>query len=133
MGRRLILDTGILIAIERGDLNVADVLRPDDDVAIAAVTVTELRVGIHLADSTRRAEREASVQRVVDRFPVEPYTLDTTDSHAGLLAHCKKTGTPRGAMDLIIAATAAATSRAILTRDEKAGFDTLPGVDSAIV
>lgn len=133
MGRRLILDTGVLIAIERGRIDIADVLQPDDDVAIAAVTVTELRMGIHLADSMHRPAREASVQRVIDRFPVESYTLDTTDPHAELLAHCKKTGSPRGAIDLIIAATAAATSRTILTRDEKAAFDILPGVDSQTI
>lgn len=44
-----------------------------------------------------------------------------------LLAHARRTGRPRGAHDLQIAATAAATGRLVLTTDRRA-FDGLPGV-----
>jgi predicted nucleic acid-binding protein len=47
---------------------------------------------------------------------------------AGLLAHVRRTGTPRGAHDLIIAAHAAETGRTIVSRDAKARFGDLPGV-----
>ena len=43
---RLILDTGALIALERGTADAADVLPADADVAIAAVTAAEL-LGVH--------------------------------------------------------------------------------------
>ena len=39
MARRLILDTGVLVATETTSASWGDVLRPDDDVDIAAVTV----------------------------------------------------------------------------------------------
>jgi tRNA(fMet)-specific endonuclease VapC len=50
------------------------------------------------------------------------------DVHARLLAHVRRAGRPRAAHDLIIAATAAATGRSVMTLDGKAGFGDLPGV-----
>lgn len=59
--------------------------------------------------------------------------VDVARVHARLLAHALRTGTPRGAHDLIIAATAIATDREVVTHDGKAGFDTLPGVACQLV
>ena len=54
MARRVILDTGILIAIERGKLDV-DAGLGVDDAAIAAITAMELLVGVERAgDRTAR-------------------------------------------------------------------------------
>lgn len=53
--------------------------------------------------------------------------------HARLLAHVRRAGKPRGAHDLIIAATAAATARTLVTFDGKAAFDDLPGVHALYV
>jgi tRNA(fMet)-specific endonuclease VapC len=44
------------------------------------------------------------------------------------VAHVRRTGTPRGAHDLIIAAHAAQTGRTILSFDAKARFADLPDV-----
>ena len=44
-----------------------------------------------------------------------------------LLAHAAQTGRPRGAHDLIIAATALAHGRTVVTLDRR-GFEGLPGV-----
>ena len=57
MGRRLILDTNILIAYERGTVDRAKF--DDDDLAVAAVTIAEYRVGIELADNAARAADRA--------------------------------------------------------------------------
>ena len=43
MGRRLILDTNILIAYERGTMDRSSL--DDDELAIASVSVAEYRVG----------------------------------------------------------------------------------------
>ena len=48
MGRRLILDTNVLIAYERGTIDRAAL--DADELAIAAVFVAEYRAGIELAD-----------------------------------------------------------------------------------
>jgi tRNA(fMet)-specific endonuclease VapC len=58
---------------------------------------------------------------------VESYGLDVATAHGRLLAHTRRTGSPRGAHDLIIAATARATERAVVTSDED-GFADLPEV-----
>jgi tRNA(fMet)-specific endonuclease VapC len=56
------------------------------------------------------------------------YTEATATHHARLIAQVRRSGTPRGAHDLIIAAHAAETGRIVLSRDAKARFAELPGV-----
>lgn len=129
MARRLILDTGVLIAAERGKTSWGDVLEADDDVALAAVTVAELRTGVELASDGRREAREAFLERVLATIPVEEYDVVVAQVHGRLLAAVHREGTQRGAHDLIIAATAAATRRTIVTADRSARFGDLPGVE----
>ena len=129
MARRLILDTGVLIASERHFTSLSDVILPDDDVVIAAVTVAELRTGVELAGANHREARERFLVQILDTLPVEPYDVETTLAHGYLLAHVHRSGKPRGAHDLIIAATAVATKRIIVTTDRNANFGDLPGVD----
>jgi tRNA(fMet)-specific endonuclease VapC len=128
VGRRLILDTCVLVDVERGRLSLADHVRDDDDVAIAAVTAAELWEGYIRANDARRDGRRAFAEDVFDRILVEDYNLDTALKHGELLGFCAITGRPRGRHDLIIAATAALTKRAIMTSDTKAVFESLPGV-----
>ncbi|GGM20503.1 MULTISPECIES: type II toxin-antitoxin system VapC family toxin [Micromonospora] len=127
MGRRLILDTNVLIAYERGTLDRA--LLDEDELAIAAVTVAEYRVGIELADTvSRAADRARALAAIVSAVDVLDYTDATAAHHARLIAQARRAGTPRGAHDLIIAAHAAETGRIILSRDAKARFGDLPNV-----
>ena len=133
MARRLILDTGVLVATERGRTALAEIIYPDDDLVIAAITVAELRTGIELADERRRAPRAEFLVKVLETMPIEPYDLTVAEVHGRLLAHVHRTGTQHGAHDLIIAATAAATRRMVLTTDRDAHFDELPGVECLVV
>lgn len=124
---RLILDTGILIAAERGKTSLDDL--GDHDIVIAQITAAELLTGVELADTPeRRQRRQEFADFVFATVPAEDYTLDVARAHARLLAHVRQTGTPRGAHDLMIAATAAATARSIHTLDNKAKFGDLPGI-----
>jgi predicted nucleic acid-binding protein len=123
MGRRLILDTNVLIAYERGTIDRAAL--DNDELAIASVSVAEYRVGIELADTPERARALATITSVID---VLDYTAVTAAHHGRLLAHVRRSGTPRGAHDLIIAAHAAETGRTVASRDVKARFNDLPGV-----
>jgi tRNA(fMet)-specific endonuclease VapC len=59
---------------------------------------------------------------------VENYDLDVAEAHAELLVAARRMGTPRGGHDLIIAATARARDRSVVTLDRR-GFADLPGVD----
>jgi predicted nucleic acid-binding protein len=129
VGRRLILDTGILIAAERGQLDLAKVVAAEDDVALAVITVTELRMGVRLAAARHASAREAAVARALAAFTIEEYTAAVTLHHVELLMRCRTTGATCGANDLMIAATARATSRALVTLDRRARFEDLPGVE----
>jgi tRNA(fMet)-specific endonuclease VapC len=126
VGRRLILDTNVLIAYERGTLDRASL--DEDELAIAAITVAEYRVGIELADTVARAaDRARALAAIVSAVDVLDYTDATAAHHARLIAHARRTSTPRGAHDLIIAAHAIDTGRIILSRDAKR-FRDLPNV-----
>ena len=124
----LLLDTTVLIDSERSDGYLRDVIGDDDTVAIAAVTVAELLVGVHLATTHRRAQRQAFVEAVIETIPVVAYDTEVAVKHAMLLAEARREGRPRGAHDLIIAATARATNRTVVTADAT-GFADLSGVD----
>jgi tRNA(fMet)-specific endonuclease VapC len=126
----VLLDTTFLIDPERGRLDLDEVIADDDDVAIAAVTVAEILVGVELASEKHRPRREAFVDDMISSIPVIPYDLSVAAHHAKLLAAVKIGGRPRGAHDLIIAATARATNRKVITADPEA-FGQLPGVDVA--
>jgi tRNA(fMet)-specific endonuclease VapC len=96
-------------------------------VAIAAITAAELLAGVELAIDARRPTRAAFVRRVLDTIPVEPYDISVARAHATLLAHTRQSGRPRGAHDLIIAATALARDRIVVSQDA-AAFADLPGL-----
>jgi tRNA(fMet)-specific endonuclease VapC len=133
VSRRLILDTGVLIAVERGKLTIDHVIDEDDDLAIAAITVAELMVGVELADEDRRQRRQDLMDDLLSAMPIEPYGHGTARAHARLLAHVKRAGKPRGAHDLIIAATAVATGRSVLRSDTAADWTELPEVTAITV
>jgi tRNA(fMet)-specific endonuclease VapC len=104
------------------------VIADDDDVAIAAVTIAELRVGALLAPRKAAAARTAFVADVLATIPVIAYDVAIAEAHARLLVEVRRQGTPRGAHDLLIAATAMASRRAVVTADATA-FANLPQLE----
>jgi tRNA(fMet)-specific endonuclease VapC len=116
-----------LVEAERGGDSLEEAIDDGDDVAVAAITVAELRVGVQLAKGRRRKKRENFVAAVLEAVPIEPYDLDVAEAHADLLVHVRRAGAPRGAHDLIIAATARAHERHVVSSDQR-GFAGLPGV-----
>lgn len=126
--RSLLLDTTILIDIERHGAELDAVIADTDDVAVAAITAAELHAGTLLADSHRRHARSTFVDALLDQMTVITYDLRIAQSHGELLAWTRQSGRPRSAHDLIIAATAHATRRVVVTTDQR-GFIDLPNVD----
>jgi len=123
----LLLDTTFLVDAERGAGELESMIGDDDDVAIAAITVAELFVGIELATTRHRPAREEYVDEILSTIPVLGYDVAVAAEHAILLGAVRKAGRPRGAHDLMIAATARATNRTVVTADATAFVD-LPGV-----
>ena len=79
-------------------------LAPDEQVAVAAITASELLVGVQRAvTDEQRARREAFVEAILDRMPVLPFDLKSARVHARLVAQLEKGGFRIGAHDLLIA------------------------------
>lgn len=130
---RLILDTGVVIAGVRGRVDMA-ALADTDDVALPAVAVAEYLAGMLLdPDPGRAAAQRAFLDEVLSVLPVCDYDRVVAEHHAALLAHVRRGGSKRGSHDLIIAATARATDRVVLTTDEPARFSELPEVAARVI
>ena len=130
MGRRLILDTNILIAYERGTMDRSSL--DDDELAIASVSVAEYYVG-HRDGGHGRPGCRTREGAGGDNYP--PSRSLTTRRRPRLTTGAcspmsAASSSPRSAHDLIIAAHAAQTGRTILSRDAKARFGELPGVSA---
>lgn len=124
-----LLDTTFLIDLERGAVSAYDeLLGAEEDVAIAALTVAELMLGVELASPIHRGTRQARVDSVLRSIPVIDYDLRVAAAHAALLAEVRRTGRPRQAHDLIVAATARSSGRTVVSADV-AAFADLSGVE----
>ena len=125
-----LIDASVLVEIERGGLDLQAVLeaQADLEVAISAVTASELLHGVHRAtQGKRRMRREAFVEHLLGRLPVVPFDLLAARVHARLWAELAAKGTPVGERDLLIAATAVARGYAVATHDTRS-FPRIPGV-----
>lgn len=114
-----------MVDADRSGSSLEGLIADEDDVAIAAITVAELLVGVHLADQAHRSARQQFVGDLTTVVPVVDYDQAVASSHAELLAVVRQQGRPRGAHDLIIAATARATRREIVSADRSAYADLL--------
>lgn len=124
---RLILDTTVLVTVERTASSLDAVIGDKDDIAIAAITAAELLVGVELAADENKERRRRFVEDILSTIPIEPYDLQIASTHATLLAHVRRSGRPRGAHDLLIAATALTHGRTVVSAD-LSGFTDLPGL-----
>jgi predicted nucleic acid-binding protein len=116
----ILIDSSSLIAAERGDLDLEQALRNelDEEVAIAAISASELLHGIHrLKSGMKQAKAERFVERLLDAVPVIAFDLDVARVHARLGAELAAKGTAVGTHDLVIASTAVAIDFAVATRD----------------
>jgi predicted nucleic acid-binding protein len=126
-----LIDTSVLIAAERGRFDPAALAAEDDDeeIALAAITASELLHGVHrLKGAVARARAERFVEAVLSAIPLVPFDLDVARVHARLDAELSAAGTAIGDGDLQIAATAVALDYRIATRDLRS-FPRIKGLD----
>ena len=115
-----LIDTSVLIAAERGQLDLQALMRSrgDEDVMIAAITVSELLHGVHrMKNAVGRAHAQLFVDRLLAVLPVISFDIDVARVHAVLSAEVGAKGTAVGAHDLMIAATAVYAGSSVATRD----------------
>lgn len=131
---RLILDTCVLVAVARGTLALSNAVDDADNVALPAVVVAEYMSGI---DSQPSPGRAASAREFLTKLreitPIISYDAEVAEQHATLLTFVREHGEPRGPLALIIAATAKASDRTVVSTDKQARFDELPGVTARII
>ena len=116
-----LIDSSVLIAAERGrlDLDTALAAGPDEPVGIAAITASELLHGTHRLSGVRLMQARAFVELWLGVLPVVPFDLQSAQVHAALAAELGRKGTPMGAHDLMIAATAVQLGYAVATCDRR--------------
>lgn len=116
----VILDTSVLIDIERGKLNIENFIkgRENERFGISVITISELLHGVHRADSEkRRLKREAYVEKIIETFPIYYFDLSAARIYARVWANLAKKGVNVGSHDLMIASTAISISFSVLTSD----------------
>lgn len=125
-----VIDSSVLIAAERGQLDLRSALADhrDDTFAISAVTASELLHGVHRVATAKRATTEAFVEGLLQQLPVLPFDLIAARVQARLWATLLSKGQAVGERDLLIAATALAHGHAVVTRDERS-FPRIPGLE----
>ena len=126
----ILIDTSVLVDIERGRTSLAALAArdADEDVAIAAITASELLHGVHRLAGARAARAEAFLEELFLLVPVVPFDLPEARTHARLSADLQARGAAVGAHDLIIAATAIANDYRVLTRDRRS-FPRIAGLE----
>lgn len=126
-----LVDSSVVIAGERGDLDFIDLLRAEgeEDFALSAVGASELLHGLHRARTpAQKGRREAFLDYILSLMPVLPFDMRVARVHATLWVELERAGTPVGERDLMIGATAIAAGYKIATRDRRS-FRRIPGLE----
>jgi len=120
----LLIDTSLLIAIERG--HVAREIMTEES-AISVITVSELVHGVHRADGANRVRRRASVDEILDQFNVVDITERVAQVHAEVWSELERAGAIVGDHDMWIGATALTHGLGVITRNAR-DFARIPGL-----
>ena len=128
----LVIDTNIFIDAEnsRFDLSRLESFSHYGDSYIAAITVSELLVGVHLARSVgSRVKRSAFAEAVIGNLPVLEFNEEVARTYAEVFADFVKPRSRKegNVHDLQIAATAIAYGFPVLTSNRK-DFKKIPGL-----
>ena len=123
---RGILDTSVFIAGEQKRSLRTDAL--PDVAAVSVVTVGELELGVHMADSEEvRARRLATLGALRATYVALPIDEDVASAFGELVAAARRARCRPKVQDAWIAATARVHGAAVYTQDND--FDGIPGVD----
>ncbi len=126
----LLIDTNILIACEKGTLDLNQVLseQGDDTVFLSVISASELLHGVHRAANEQvRTRRMAFVERVLSGMEILDIDISVARIHAKLWSDLAGAGQMIGAHDLWLAASALANDCAVVTRNVRE-FERVPGL-----
>ena len=120
--KRGLLDTSVVI-----DHDVIDPALLPDEAAIAAITLAELAAGPHATDDkAERARRQDRLQWATATWDPLPFDTEAARAYGRMFAAARAAGQSSRSrlVDLLIAATAAANSLPVYTRNPS-DFDAL--------
>lgn len=111
---RALLDTSVLIGVERGRLASVEV----ESVAVAAMTIGELAIGAAAAtDPDEYGIRRHTVLRACEAFDVRAFTTDVALVFGEVVGRMRRAGRRPSVPDAVIAATAIAEGMTLVTQD----------------
>ncbi|MCC7417692.1 MAG: PIN domain-containing protein [Acidobacteria bacterium] len=117
-----LIDSSVLIAAQRGQIDPAPLSAEDEDepIAVAAISASELLHGVHrLKGAVARLRAERFVEHILSSIPVVAFDLDIARVHARIDAELSAGGAAVGDADLMIAATAVWLDYRVATRDRR--------------
>jgi tRNA(fMet)-specific endonuclease VapC len=126
----LLIDTNILIAYERGQIDVDSHVqgREDELFSLSVISASELLHGVQRAqDPATRARRLAFVEAVLARFPMIEIDLAVARIHAEIWSALAAGGQMIGVHDSWIAATCIAHDFTLITANLRE-FHRVPGL-----
>jgi len=129
----IVVDTNVFINIENGRYELEELNRFSayGDIFIAAITVAELYLGVHLASNdASRVRREAFVESIVGGVPSLAFSEDIARVYSRIYSIFLKPRSKLGSNvhDLQIAATALAYGHPVLTCNVS-DFNKIPGLE----
>jgi predicted nucleic acid-binding protein len=130
-----LVDSSVIIAVERGRSDLWSVLEQfeEEALAVSAITCSELLHGVHRAvNEVHRTRREVFVEALLARIPVVPFDTIAARTYARLWAQTAASGIQIDTHDLIIASTAMAIGFGVITRDKKS-FPRIPGLEVVLL
>ncbi|MEE9493594.1 MAG: type II toxin-antitoxin system VapC family toxin [Gammaproteobacteria bacterium] len=127
----VVIDTNVFIDAENGRLalNSLDALSVNGDAYVAAITISELLTGVHLANAADiRIQRSAFVEGIIAKIPVLEFNEEVARCYGEIYAHFLKPRVKANVHDLQIAATCIAHGFAVLTNNVS-DFKKVPGLN----
>ena len=123
----IVVDTNTLIYFFKNEGGVADHLlaSPPGELAIPAVVVYELEVGIAKSNAPQR--RRAQLLELLEWVEICPFGVAQARCAASVRAALEKRGEPIGPIDILIAGTALAYEATLITRNIRE-FSRIPGL-----
>ncbi len=114
---KYILDTNTLIYFFKGIGKVADRLlnTPPRDIAIPAIVVYELFVGVEKSGSPHK--RRDQLIAFTSSIQILPFDRNEAESASSIRVSLEKNGTPIGPYDVLIAATALSAGGILVTHN----------------
>jgi predicted nucleic acid-binding protein len=117
----IIIDADVIIRGEKSEFDLSGWLaaKPDEEFAIAAITVAELWHGVERAGGIQRHRREKYLRTTIESLQIFIYTEETAYHHARIWAELANAGKMIGYYDLIVAATAMERGSGVATFNKR--------------